>query len=364
MGTDTVTTTHTIMGMDTRTSRDGNQAARNQESPMENSNPGRRGFCITAVAGLFASNRGFAQTAKYPSRPVKLIVPSPPGGGPDIVGRLVAQHLAQRWGRQVLIENIGGASGQVGALAVVRAAADGYTLLFSPPTPITIAENFEPKPPYDARSDLVGAALIGRNPALIVINSAVKANTLREFIALARAEPNKLFFGSPGLGNALHLIAEIVAVQAGIRMTHVPYKGSGAAVVGLLGGDVQFLVQSAEAVKEHVKSGRLRALATIESSRLEAFPEVPTLAESGLANLNIMNWYGAFMPAATPRELVGFWEQELLAVAQDPAFARRMKEMSFDPVAFGTQEFARMMAAERPQWSAAIKSAGIATRKD
>jgi tripartite-type tricarboxylate transporter receptor subunit TctC len=329
---------------------------------MQHTNPRRRAVC--AAAALLASTGVFAQAAKYPARPVKLIVPSPPGGGPDIVGRLVAQLLSQRWGQQVVIENIAGASGQVGALGVVRAAADGYTLLFSPPTPVTIADNFEPKPPYNAQRDLVGVGLIGRNPALIVINSTVKANTLREFIALAKAEPKKYFFGSPGIGNALHLIAEIVSNQAGIQMTHVPYKGSAPAVVGLLGNEVQFLVQSAEAVKEHVKSGRLKALATIESTRLEAFPEVPTLAESGLANLNIMNWYGVFVPAATPREIVDFWDRELLAVAKDPAFVRRMKEMSFDPVAFGAQEFARLMAAERPQWSAVIKSAGIATKKE
>ncbi len=316
-----------------------------------------------AAAGLAAAPYGFTQ-GKYPSRPMRMIVPSPPGGGPDIVGRLVAQHLTQRWGQQVLIENIGGASGQVGIQTVVRAAPDGYTLAFTPPTPITIADNFEPRPPYNAQRDLVGTALIGRNPALIVINSSVKATTLREFIALAKVEPKKLNMGSPGLGNALHLIAEIVSAQAGIQMTHVPYKGSGPAVVGLLGNDVQFLVQSAEAVKQHVQSGRLRALATLESTRLDAFPNVPTLAEAGLTNLNIMNWYGVFLPSATPKEIVEIWEKELLSIAKDPAFIKRMHEMSFDPVAFGTQEFARMMAAERPQWTAAIKAAGIDTKKN
>ena len=330
----------------------------------------RRSICLAAAAsaaaatGLATAPRVFAQTAKYPTRAVKLIVPSPPGGGPDIVGRLLTQLLSQKWGQQLLIENIGGASGQVGALTVARAAPDGYTLLFSAPTPITIADNFDPKPPYNAQRDFVTAGLIGRNPALIVINSTVKANTLREFIALAKAEPKKYFLGSPGIGNALHLIGEIVSVQAGIQMTHVPYKGSGPAVAGLLANDVQFLVQSAEAVRQHVQSGRLRALATIESTRLEAFPEVPTLAEVGLTNLNIMNWYGVFMPAATPRDIVDFWERELLLLAKDPAFVKRMKEMSFDPIAFGAQEFTRLMNAERPQWTAAIKAAGIATKKD
>ena len=239
----------------------------------------RRKLCFAAGASIAQAvgTNVLAQSspaAKYPSRPVRLIVPSPPGGGPDIVGRLVTQLLSQKWGQQLLIENIGGASGQVGALTVARAPADGYTLLFSAPTPLTIADNFEPKPPYNAQRDFVTAGLIGRNPALIVINSSVKATTLREFIALARAEPKKYFLGSPGIGNALHLIGEIVSVQAGIQMTHVPYKGSGPAVAGLLANDVQFLVQSAEAVRQHVQSGRLRALATIESTRLEAFPDV------------------------------------------------------------------------------------------
>ena len=168
---------------------------------------------------------------------------------------------------------------------------------------------------------------------------------------------------SPGIGNALHLIGEIVAVQAGIQMTHVPYKGSGPAVAGLLANDVQFLVQSAEAVRQHVQSGRLRALATIESTRLEAFPEVPTLAGSGLTNLNIMNWYGVFMPAATPRDVVDFWERELLLIAKDPAFVKRMREISFDPIAFGAQEFTRMMAAERPQWCHACRARRCARLK-
>ena len=329
---------------------------------MSNIRLNRRSLCMSAVLGLLSATAAFAQAPAYPSHPIKLIVPSTPGGGPDIVGRLVAHSLAPRFG-QIFIENIGGAAGQVGTLAVVRAAPDGHTLLFAPPSPITIAENFEPRPPYDAFRDLVPLGLIGRNPALLVINSNVKAGSLREFIELAKAEPRKLFYGSPGQGNAFHLITELVSGQAGIRMTHVPYKGSGPAVVGLLAGDVQFLVQSAEAVREHVKNNRLRALATLESSRLAAFPDVPTLAESGLANLNIMNWYGVFAPASTPRSVVVLWERELLALARDAAFAGKMREMSFDPVAFDSNAFVQMLAAERLQWQAVIKSAGIDTRK-
>jgi tripartite-type tricarboxylate transporter receptor subunit TctC len=329
---------------------------------MSNIKLNLRSFCVVAAVGLTSAASAFAQAPAYPSHPIKLIVPSTPGGGPDIVGRLVAQSLAPRFG-QIFIENIGGAAGQVGTLAVVRATPDGHTLLFAPPSPISIAENFEPRPPYDAFRDLVPLGLIGRNPALIVINSNVKAASLREFIALAKAEPRKFFYGSPGQGNAFHLITELVSGQAGIQMTHVPYKGSGPAVVGLLAGDVQFLVQSAEAVREHVRNGRLRALATLEASRLAAFPDLPTLAESGLANLNIMNWYGVFAPASTPRSVIALWERELLALARDATFAAKMREMSFDPVAFDSKTFVQMLAAERIQWQAVIKSAGIDTRK-
>jgi len=322
---------------------------------------GRREFCA-GLAAMAALPRAFAQAA-YPAQAIKFIVPSTPGGGPDFVGRLVAQSMSSKLGQSVYVENVAGASQQLGAQQVVRANPDGYTLLFAPPTPITIAENFEPKPPYDARRDLVPIALIGRNPALVVINSGVKANTMQEFIALAKAEPGKLFFGSPGLGNSLHLSAEMLCQQAGIKMTHVPYKGSGPAVIGLIGGDVQMLVQSAEAVREHVRSGRLRALATLETTRLEAFPNVPTLEEAGLQNLKVMNWYGLFAPAATPPAVLQLWEKHLLALAKEPVFAKHMRDMSFDPIAFSGKEFAQMMAVERVQWANIIKSANISTKK-
>lgn len=320
----------------------------------------RRG--VVAVALLFAGAFLCALPAlaqKYPSRPVKLVSPFPPGGGVDIVGRLVAQTLAPKLGQSILVENISGASGTIGTQAVARAAPDGHTVLFAPPTPITIVENFQPGLPYDSGRDLIAIALVGRNPGLLVINASVKAETLREFVALAKANPSKYFYGTPGRGHAFHMITELFAMEAGIAMTHVPYKGSGPAVVGLLGGDVQFMVQSAEAVKEHLRSGRLRALATLESSRLEGFPNVPTLAESGLPNLNVVNWYGVFVPVKTPREVVELWERELLALPRDAGFVQKMKDSNFDPIVHGSAEFTKMLALERQQWKTVIRTAGI-----
>ena len=168
-------------------------------------------LCVIAVAPSGAQKR------KYPARPIKLVVPTTPGGGVDAVARLVALHVAAKFGQQIPVDNISGAAQQIGTNAVVRAPADGYTVLFAPPTPITIAEHFEPKPPYDARNDLVTAGMIGRNPGLIVINASIGASTLGEFIALARANPKKYFYGSPGQGHAFHLITEFLRAKRASR---------------------------------------------------------------------------------------------------------------------------------------------------
>jgi tripartite-type tricarboxylate transporter receptor subunit TctC len=320
---------------------------------------------MMALAWLVSVSLGSAQAQSYPSRPVKLISPFPPGGGVDIVGRLVAQTVGPRLGQQVNLENMSGASGQIGTLAVARAAADGYTLLFAPPTPITIAEHFEPRPQYDLKRDFAVIGMIGRNPGVIVVNAtAIKAADLKSFIALARSQPGKIFYGSPGQGHAFHLSTELFAREAGIQLSHVPYKGSGPAVIGLIAGDVQFMVQSVEAVKEHIRAGKVRALATLESTRLEAFPQLPTLAESGLKNLNVVNWYGVFAPARTPRDILARWEKELLALPQDATFVARMREMSFDPIALGSADFVRMLDGEREQWASVIKAAGVSTAKN
>lgn len=321
---------------------------------------------LAALVGWMAAfgfGSGSAHAQPYPSRAIKLVSPFPPGGGVDIVGRLVAQGLAPRLGQSVVLENIGGASGTIGTQAVVRAAPDGHTLLFAPPTPITIAENFIPDLAYDAGRDLIAVALVGRNPGLLVINSKVNATSLREFVALAKASPRKYFYGTPGQGHAFHLITELFAREAGIEMTHVPYRGSGPALVGLVAGDVQFMVQSAGAVREHLRDGRLRAIGTLESSRLETLPEIPTLAESGLADLNVVNWYGVFVPVQTPREIVDLLERELLALPRNQEFVRRMKDLSFDPVVLGSREFTRMLQQERQQWKSVIQAAGIKVEK-
>lgn len=326
----------------------------------------RGGRVLGAPVLALALILGYGQSAvaqKYPAKPIKLVVPSPPGGGLDIVARNLAQGLGLRLGQQVLVENVGGASQTIGTNTVVRSAPDGYTLLYAPSAPITIAENFDPKPPYDARRDLIGVAVIVRNPGLIVTNASVRANTMAEFIALAKAQPGKLFYGSPGTGHSFHLITEIFSSAAGIKMTHVPYKGSGPAVVALLAGDIQFLVQSVEAVRGHLRSGKLRALATLESSRLDALPNVPTLAQSGLKNLDLALWHGVLAPAKTPSDVIAILERELLALVRSPDFAKKLRDLEFVPVGENSKDFARRMAAEFEMWPEVVKSIGMTATK-
>jgi tripartite-type tricarboxylate transporter receptor subunit TctC len=322
----------------------------------------RQAMGVMGVAAVWPLG-SIAQGTKYPTKSIRMVIPFPAGGGPDSVGRLVAQILSARWEQSIVVDNVAGASGQIGTQVVTRAVPDGYTLLFAPPTPITIAENFSPKPSYDASQDLTPVALIGRNPAVIVVPASLPVQNLTEFLAMARKEPGKYFYGSPGLGHAFHLTTEIIMGKAGVHLTHVPYQGSAKAVMGMLSGDIHFLVQSVESVKEHIKSGRLKALATLENARLPAFPEWPTLTESGLPALGIMNWYGAFFSAKTSLDVVSFWEKELMSLAKDPAFIKKMTDMSFDPVTYGSQEFKRIMATERAQWATVIKSTQISTQK-
>lgn len=297
--------------------------------------------------------------AQYPSRAIKLISPFPPGGGVDIVSRLVSQGLTLRLGQPAVLENIAGASGTIGVLTVARAAPDGYTLLFGSPSTITIAENFTANPAYNPGRDLTPVALTGRYFAMLVVNPSVRADSLRQFVALARANPKKFFYGTPGHGHAFHLMTELFSREAGIEMVHVPFRGSGPGLVALLAGDTHFMVQSSGAVKGYVKEGRLRVLATLEASRIDTLPDAPTLAESGLSNLNIVNWFGVFVPARTPREVNDRLERELVALGKETAFVQKMKELDYDATVMGSRDFTQIIDNERKQWRAVIQSAGI-----
>ena len=314
---------------------------------------------VAALALLFivAAAAAPAQAQQsYPSRPIKFIMPFPPGGGSDIVARIAAQSLSARVGQPVVVENVAGAAGNIGTQAAIRAAPDGYTLLFTPQSPITIAGSLEPKPPYDAQKDLLPVAMVARTPTLVVVHPSVKANSLKELAALTRANPGKYFFGSPGEAHEFHLAAELVLKSAGAEMTHVPYRGMGPAILDTVAGQVQMVVSSVAAVKPFIADGRLRALAAIGDARFEEFPNVPSTLENGLKDITVYGWFGVFAPAATPRGIVDRLARELLQLRADPAYAQKMKELSFESMALGPSEFAREIEAHRAQWRTVLQA--------
>jgi tripartite-type tricarboxylate transporter receptor subunit TctC len=318
---------------------------------------------LFAFALVFTSGPA-ALAQAYPTKSVRLIVPAEPGGGLDIPARSVAQGLSLRLGQTVFVENIVGAAQQLGVLALVKAPPDGYTILYGGSTPITIAENFDPKPPYDARRELIGVAVVARNPRLIVVSPDVKANTLSDFYALARQQPGKFFYGSPGIGHSFHLLTELLSTQAGIKMTHVPYKGSAPANRGMLGGEVQFLIQSPEAVASFLKAGKMRALATLDHTRLESLPDVPTLSQAGAKELDFEEgWHGIYAPAKTPRDVLAVIEREVMGLVKNPEFAATLKSMNFVPVGSGMPDIAKRLETEFRVWPEVVKAANIGSSR-
>ena len=319
---------------------------------------------LLAVALIFAPvSAAMAQT--FPVKAVRIIVPAEPGGGLDIPARSLAQGLAQRFGQPVFVENVVGAAQQLGVNALVKANPDGYTLLYGGSTPITIAANFDPKPPYDARTELIGVAVVARNPRLIVIPPDVKANTLAEFFAMARAQPGKFFYGSPGIGHSFHLLTELLSTQAGIKMTHVPYKGSAPANRGMLGGEVQFLIQSPEAVASFLRAGKMRALATLDHARLESLPDVPTLSQAGARDLDFEEgWHGIYAPVKTPRDVLAVIEREVTGLVKSPEYAAKLKAMNFVPVGTGMPDIARRLETEFRIWPQVVKAANIQVSRE
>lgn len=309
------------------------------------------GICL----GLLA----FSAAAQYPVKPVKLMSPFPPGGGTDIVARQTAQSLSVRLGQSVVVESQAGAGGLIATQTVARAAPDGYSILFGVPSTITIAENFTRNTDYNPARDLAPIATVASYFTLFLVNPKLNANTLGEFIALAKANPKKFFYGTPGNGHAFHMLTELFSRQVGMEMVVVPYKGSGPSLAGMLAGDVQVMVAASGAVRSHVQAGRMRALATLQATRLDSFPDVPTLAEAGLANLNIVNWFAVFTPIKTPREIQGRLEQELLGMQKDAAFTEKVKALDFGPVGLGAKEFGALLEGERKRWRDIIQAAGI-----
>jgi tripartite-type tricarboxylate transporter receptor subunit TctC len=310
---------------------------------------------LVACALLFGMNAQ-AQDA-YPAKVVKLILPFPPGGPTDILGRLLADNLTQRLGQPVITENRGGAGGNVGAEAAARSAPDGYTLLLAAPS-LAISPTLYSKLNYDPVKDLAAISLVATVPNVLVTQPSLASN-LQEFIAVARQRPGELNFGSGGSGTSNHLGGELFNIVAGTKLVHVPYKGVNLAMQDVLAGTIHMVVIGVPAAGPHIKSGRLRALAVIAPHRIAALPDVPTVAQAGLPNYEVTTWYGVFAPAGTPRPIVNRLNGELVGIMASPEVKQRLAGLGTDPVTSTPDEFAAYLKQEIAKWGDVIRKAGL-----
>ena len=295
----------------------------------------------------------------FPSKPVRFVVPFAPGGQSDVVARTVGQKLGERWGLPVVVENKAGAATTIGADFVAKAPADGYTILLAP-APFVITQYAYPKLPYDSRRDFTPVSLLVTNPLVVVVNPArVAAKTFAEFVALARKDPGKLAYGTPGNGSLPHLAVELFRLQSGIDTLHVPYKGGGPAVLDLVAGQIAFMFASPLEVMPNVKAGKLAVLGVTSDRRVSYWPEVPTLKESGYKEYEAYAWFGVVAPAATPKDIVARLNADIVAVLKSPDVAERLAAQGADVAATTAEEFGRFLAAEHARWSAAVKAANV-----
>jgi tripartite-type tricarboxylate transporter receptor subunit TctC len=311
---------------------------------------------LLAAALAVAASGAYAQA--YPSKPIRWIVPFPPGGSTDLLARVVGQKLTEAWGQQVIVENKGGAGGTLGAAEVARAPADGYTLLMGA-IHHTIATSVYPKLPYDFQRDFAPITVVAIVPNVLVVNPSVPANSTKELIAYAKANPGKLSYGSAGMGTAHHLIGEQFNLQAGVNILHVPYKGSAPAVADLIGGQVQLMYDTVASCLPHIKSGKLRPLAVATAKRSAALPDVPTIAESALPGFEVTTWFGALAPAKTPNEIVVKLNAEIVKILAMPDVRKRLLEAGAEPVGNSPGEMAAQIKRETEGFAKIVKQAKI-----
>ncbi|HEV7799554.1 MAG TPA: tripartite tricarboxylate transporter substrate binding protein [Burkholderiales bacterium] len=295
----------------------------------------------------------------YPSRPIRIVDPFPPGGPSDIVGRSLSQKLNEALGQTVVIDNRGGASGIVGCEIVANAAPDGYTLLLGPSGALTIQPTLNPKLPYNVQRDFQTVSQLTTGPQVIAVNPGVAAKSLPELIALAKAKPGQLNFASGGSGTANHLAAEVFKLAAGINIAHIPYKGTGPALTSVLGGETQLIISSLLPALPHVKSGKLRALAVTTTARSSALPEVPTASESGMPAFETSSWHGILAPAKTPRAIVTRLHDELVRALNRPDVRERLTGQGLNIVASTPEAFAAYIRSETSKYARVIKQVGI-----
>jgi tripartite-type tricarboxylate transporter receptor subunit TctC len=295
----------------------------------------------------------------YPVKPIRFIVPFPPGGGNDTIARLIGQRLTASTGQQVIVDNRPGAGGAIGADAAAKSAADGYTMFLAGVATHGINPNLRRKLPYDPLRDFDAVSLIASAPLLVVIHPSLPVKSVKELAALARARPGQINYASNGAGGSSHLAVEMFKMMTGTKMTHIPYKGLSPALTELLAGEVQVMFSSAVAMLPQVKAGKLRAIAMTGSKRSPAIPEIPTVAEAGVPGYETGSWYGIVVPAGSPRAAIDRLSKEIVAIVHSPEITKRLNDEAVIPVGGTPEQFTAHIKAELARWEKVIKQSGM-----
>jgi len=310
---------------------------------------------LAALVLALAASLAAAQS--YPKGPVRVILPFPVGGGVDTAGRILAQKLAESLGQPFVIENRGGANGNIGTELAAKARNDGYTLLFTGAGFVTNPSLYQ-EVPYDPIRDFDPISLMALGPNVLVVHPSLPVHTVRELIALAKAQPGKIGFAGSGSGSTPHLAGELFNVMAGVQMVHIPYRGSGPAMIGLLAGEAPVMFLPAINAGPHIAAGRLRAIAVTSRERIAALPDLPTISESGLSGYESSQWYGLLAPAGTPQEVLGLLSAQVAKAMQSAAMQARMATDGLIPVGSTSEQFAAHIRAEIEKWAKVIKLSG------
>jgi tripartite-type tricarboxylate transporter receptor subunit TctC len=297
-----------------------------------------------------------AAAQDYPSRVVRFIVPQTPGGATDVFARAVGQRLSERWGRNVVVENRGGAAGTLGTDVVAKSAADGYTLLVTYAGSQAVNQSLYPKLPFDSVKDFQTVATLAVTPFFLIVNNNVPAKNLRELIALARRKPDLLIYASSGNGSINHLLAEMLKIEAGIRMLHVPYKGIVPAITDVIAGQVDVAFTSVPSVIQHVSSGRVHALAVSSARRVAIAPAVPTIAESGLRGFDVNPWWGILAPAGTDMRIVRKINADVADILKVKEMQEFFKAQGAEALVTAPEEFQKMLVADVEKWAKVVKA--------
>ncbi len=322
----------------------------------------RWGLCaamVSAVACWVAPASAQNAAANFPERPVRLIDPYAPGGGSGLIARLLSDRLSPIWGKQIVVDNRPGAAGAIGTEMAVRAAPDGHTLVMGTSGSIAINPSIYPKLPYDPVRDLVAITQTSEQLSAVVLNPAVPANTVKELIALANAQPGKLNFSSAAHGSTGHLSGELFKQLAKVNMTHVPYKGSGPAALAVIAGEVQLMISNVLTVLPHINSGKMKAIAVTSRERSSALPNLPTVAEAGVPGYEAMGWNGVFAPIKTPRAIVEKLNADIVRVLNMPDVKERLATMGSTPVGGTPEQFGAYVKNEIARWGRVIRENNI-----